>query len=332
MASFSHDVKEEMAHVTLERECCEKSLLAGVLMAAGRLVRQEDHLYCDLHTGHGAVARLVLRLARRFGHSGATWEAQRRARFREHLEYRVRLGPILASRSWTLFRRVALEAYFAEEMTPAASEYPAAFVPRKRCCKRAFLRGAFLAGGSVGHPSRYYHLEWIARDPRLVASLHALLGDLEIPVSVLRRKGHVALYLKDAGSIARSLTWMGATRHLLLFEEVRSVKETRNAVNARVNCETANLERTMRAAVRQVADIRYLQSRIGMAALPPELRQVARARLRFPEASYAELGKRLQPRLSKLSVSRCLQRLQKMAFRLRPPEEEPPHQPKETSQ
>jgi len=335
--SFPEDTRNELARGVPERDCCQRALLLGILMGQARLEGDEGGtspflpslgeaarvggqapLTVRLETPSNALVRLLLRLLRRFGAPPMRWQARRCLRFREQLRYHVRIGPLPHPQE--LFAPLGLQPHAgasgAGEVWRACEMNPPLI--KRRCCKRAYLRGAFLAGGSVGHPSQYYHLEWVARSALHLEVLIDICNDLDLKVAHLRRRYHEVLYLKGAPEIARALTLMGATRSLLYLEEVRAVKETKNQVRRRVNCETANLARTMQAAVRQVAEIRLLQARIGLKALPDPLRAVARLRLRHPEASLAELGRRLDPPMTKVAVSRCLRRLAEMAQGLRP--------------
>lgn len=334
--SFPEDTRNELARGVPERDCCQRALLLGILMGQARLEADEagrspilpssagsaqvcEHgqsptlLTIRVETASNALVRLLLRLLRRFGDPPMRWQARRSLRFRDQLRYHVRIGPLPHPEE--LLGPLGLEPQGspsgAGEVWRACEKNPPRL--KRRCCKRAYLRGAFLAGGSVGHPSQYYHLEWVARSALHLEVLIDVCNDLDLKVGHLRRRHHEVLYLKGAPDIARALTLMGATRSLLYLEEVRAVKETKNQVHRRVNCETANLARTTRAAVRQVAEIRLLQARIGLKALPDPLRTVARLRLRHPDASLAELGRHLDPPMTKVAVSRCLKRLADMA-------------------
>lgn len=340
--SFSNDVKLELAHVVVEKACCQRSLLAGIVLGQGRLGEREGVPCCTLDITNAAGVRLVLRLARSFGNPRVVWEKLSAARFREESRYRIYLTsvphlafleaigisrtpeasappPRVAEDAADSKNVEGSEAVVRPEPLRRAGEiwrgYEYAEI-RKRCCKRAFVRGAFLVGGSVGHPSRYYHLEWISRSRLFEDVLVTFLDDLELPVNALARKHHVAFYLKGANDIARALTVMGATQSLLYLEEVRAVKETKNIVHRRVNCETANLERTSEAAARQAADIRCIAEHLGLVSLPEELRRLARLRLKYPEASYTELGKRMSPGWTKVAVSRAMVRLEQLAGQL----------------
>lgn len=299
--SFSQQLKDDLARDLPERDCCQRTLLAAILMAGGELVGLEPLLACHLRTASAVCVRLVLRLSRRFDGPPATWDAERTRQLRAGTRYTVRLGPPMSRR---FLSRLGLPLEEGGRWSP--SEYSSA---RRRCCKRAFAQGAFLVGGSVEDPRRAYHLEWTVRNDDFGALLTRILNELEMPVRSLRRRYHAALYVKAAEKVSRALSLMGATQGLLVLEEIRAVKETKNLVHRRVNCETANLARLTGVAVEQVSHLRRLEQELGLRRLPADLRPLARVRLRLPEASYKELGRALDPPLTKASIGRKLQRL-----------------------
>jgi DNA-binding protein WhiA len=304
--SFSQGVKDELARDLPERHCCQRSLFASILLAASELIVPVPGVaaQCVLELSSASAVRLVLRLTRRFEGPPTTWEAVRTRRLGVGTRYRVRLGAPLTPLGRRFLNRIGLQP--GEGARFDASEYSPA---RRRCCRRAFAQGAFLVGGSVEDPHRAYHLEWTLRDEALATLLAGTLQEMELPVRRISRRYHAALYLKAANDVGRALTLMGATRGLLVLEEIRAVKETKNLIHRRVNCETANLARLSEAAGEQVALLRRLELESGFRRLPAELRPLARARLRLPEASYQELGRALDPPLTKASIGRRLQRL-----------------------
>lgn len=306
--SFSQSVKDELARDLPERRCCCRALLAGLLMAGSDIVGLEPLSQCVLETTSAASIRLVLRLARLFDAPPATWEATRTRRLRVGTRYTLRIGPAPAGPSRRFAQRLGLRPR-TDGRWNAAAYAPA----RRRCCKRAFAQGAFLVSGSVENPHRAYHMEWTVRDSEFATLLSQILTELGLNTRRLRRRYHEALYVKAAGDVARGLTLIGAMRALLELEEIRSVKETKNLVHRRVNCETSNLARLGDAAAEQVNTLRQIDEGPGLRSLPADLRPLARTRLRLPEASYRELGRALDPPLEKAAVGRRLQRLLKIA-------------------
>ncbi|HAN94651.1 MAG TPA: DNA-binding protein WhiA [Firmicutes bacterium] len=189
-------------------------------------------------------------------------------------------------------------------------------IPRKKCCRRAYLRGAFLVSGSITNPERTYHLEFSSEQSRVADKILAALWSLDLEAGLTQRKGSLVVYMKDGGQIASLLGLMGAHSALLHFENVRVMKEMRNQVNRLVNCETANVDKTVKAAVAQLEDIELIDSVIGLEELPPKLREVARLRREHPYASLQELGELMRPKLSKSGVNYRLRQIREKARQL----------------
>jgi DNA-binding protein WhiA len=183
----------------------------------------------------------------------------------------------------------------------------------RSCCRRAYIRGAFLAAGSVNDPEKSYHLEIVCQDERVAHFLAELLESFEISAKITLRKKYHVLYVKDGTKIVEMLNVMGAHVGLMDFENMRILKEMRNSVNRKVNCETANIGKTVTAAQRQIDEIRYLMSIDAYKQLPTELKEMAQLRISHPEATLEELGKLCDPQLGKSGVNHRLRRLSRMA-------------------
>ncbi|MCR5828747.1 MAG: DNA-binding protein WhiA [Lachnospiraceae bacterium] len=194
---------------------------------------------------------------------------------------------------------------------------PGMMVCTQTCCKRAFVRGAFLACGSLSNPEKDYHLEFVLKNEAQAEMLKEVLASLSVEVgTVMRKKAHV-LYVKDSEIIAMLLTLADAHVALMELENIRIVKEVRNDVNRRVNCETANIEKTVRAASKQVEDIRFLASQPGFDELPEELKMTAGLRLEHPEVSLSELAELYPASVSRSGINHRLRKLCDMAEKLR---------------
>lgn len=186
-------------------------------------------------------------------------------------------------------------------------------ITRDSCCKRAFLRGAFLAGGSVSDPEKTYHLEIAAHYRDFASLIRTIINTYALHSKVIRRKGSMVVYLKEGENIVDFLNIIGAHRALLTLENIRILKEMRNNVNRLVNCETANLDKTVNASVRQISNIKYIQQHIGLETLPENLKEIAVMRLKHTDASLRELGDMLNPPLGKSGVNHRLRKLEKIA-------------------
>ena len=187
----------------------------------------------------------------------------------------------------------------------------------RSCCKQAFIRGAFIASGSITDPQKGYHFEITCDNLEQVEVLMNILKDFGIePRYILRKKYHV-VYIKDASMIVDILNIMGAYISLMDMENVRILKEMRNSVNRKVNCEAANINKTVNAAVKQMEDIRYIESVKGLSYLPHNLRAVAELRMVEPEMPLKEIGNNLNPPLGKSGVNHRLRKISEIADELR---------------
>lgn len=183
----------------------------------------------------------------------------------------------------------------------------------KSCCRRAYIRGAFLAAGSVSNPEKSYHLEIVCQDERQARFLCELLASFEIDAKTIIRKKYHVLYVKDGTKIVETLNVMGAHVALMDFENMRILKEMRNSVNRKVNCETANIGKTVNAAQRQIEDIRLLMETDEYRDLSSALKEMADLRIAYPEATLKELGELSTPTLGKSGVNHRLRKLSQLA-------------------
>ncbi|HJA94571.1 MAG TPA: DNA-binding protein WhiA [Candidatus Eisenbergiella merdipullorum] len=192
-----------------------------------------------------------------------------------------------------------------------------ALLIKNACCQRAFLRGAFLAAGSMSDPEKSYHLEIVCTNLAQAEQICSILHSFQVEARIVQRKKYRIVYMKDGTGISDFLNIVEAHVSLMTFENYRIVKEMRNSVNRRVNCETANISKTVSASTRQVEDILYLKQKYGLANLPDNLREMAEVRLANPDAPLRELGEYLDPPVGKSGVNHRLRKLSELADRLR---------------
>ncbi len=184
---------------------------------------------------------------------------------------------------------------------------------QKSCCRRAYLRGAFLAAGSVSDPSKSYHFEIACRDEKQAETLTEIMDSFDISLKTILRKNHPVVYLKEGSLIVEALNVMEAHVALMDFENSRILKDMRNSLNRRVNCETANIGKTVTAAVRQTDDIRAVMRMPEYKSLPYGIKQIADLRLKYPDASLKELGEMCDPPIGKSGVNHRLRKLSMLA-------------------
>ena len=190
-------------------------------------------------------------------------------------------------------------------------------VVQQPCCRRAFIRGAFLAAGSMSDPEKSYHFEIVCAAEAMAEQVKELICSFEMDAKIVRRKKVYVVYVKEGSQIVDILNIMEAHVSLMELENVRILKEMRNTVNRKVNCETANINKTVSAAVKQMDDIRYIQAVIGLDGLPDNLREMALVRLERPDATLKELGEALNPPVGKSGVNHRLRKLGILADDLR---------------
>ena len=197
-----------------------------------------------------------------------------------------------------------------------------ALVIQQSCCKRAFVRGAFLASGSISDPRKGYHFEIVCQDEKKAKQLQEIIRSFQIDAKIVLRKKSYVVYVKEGAQIVDMLAVMEANVALMDLENIRILKEMRNTVNRKVNCETANINKTVNAAVKQIEDIKLIESKMGFHNLNEGLAEIAELRLQYPEATLKELGMMLNPQVGKSGVNHRLRKLSSIADELRANKEE----------
>ena len=179
----------------------------------------------------------------------------------------------------------------------------------RQCCRKAYLRAAFLGSGTMSNPEKDYHFEITAGDQSLVRELSRLLEKSDLPVNTYQRKGSTVVYLKSAQQISDAIALMGASNSVFAMEDIRIRKQARGAANRAINCDEHNFQRMLDAADTQVEGIRRYVIVKGMRSLPPALQEIAQKRLDNADLSLAELGQQFEPPLSKSAVNHRMRRL-----------------------
>ncbi len=310
--SFSKKVKHELARLDNADSCCNLVELLSLFQAIGIIRKTPDYRYLiAIETENAAIARKIYKLARGILDVQIEVLVRKRVRLRKNNVYAVRMMPSLKDRKTleTLGIIFTSKGGYRIEWKPS--------ILKSRCCHRAYLRGAFLGCGSVGDPRlRTYHLEMNTKDGIYYKVLCELMRNFGLDPKSYLRNGSYLVYLKESEQIVDFLNIIGAHTALLQFEDVRVHKDMRNKINRIVNCETANLGKTVEAAMKQVEMIRLIDCNIGLKHLSPKLADIARLRLDNPDLSLKELGEISSPPLSKSAVNHRMRRLEKLALRI----------------
>ena len=311
--SFSSKVKNELCRIENKDKCCTLCEISAV-MRLGAVFELNDRGYFDtrINTENAALARRIITDAGRLFDFHPNVVAQKTRKLRGHTVY-------VAEIKGTFATGMALGdmgfLYTNDEGMPVFSDIDE--ITGGDCCEKAYLRGAFLTSGSVSAPDKGYHLEIASANKSEIDRVMTTMISFGINSKQTSRKNHHVCDIKDAEGIADFLNLTGAHKALLEFENVRVLKNVRNNINRVVNFETANLNKTVNASIRQCEDIRFLIRNGGLTGLSEELVQMAEARLEFPEASLEELGSMMDPPIGKSGANHRLAKLSRLAADIR---------------
>lgn len=300
--SFSLNVKNELTGSMPNARHCRIAELAALASLGGELA------------GEGQLV-----ISAEYNHTTARFETLYKKLFGEDISMPSECEVRGRKQTWTLKLNKAETARVYEllKLSPGAPPVAGLKIASMPCCKRAYLRGAFIACGSISNPEKDYHLEFVADDDKRAQLITEAMSFFDIEAKIIHRKQHSVVYLKDGESIVDILNIMEAHVCLMELENIRILKDMRNTVNRRANCEVANIDKTVRAAGRQVEDIIYLRDTIGLDSLNEDLRATAVLRLENPESSLSELGAMHAKPVGRSGVNHRLQKLSDMAARLR---------------
>lgn len=307
--SFSGDVKRELCRLPLDDEGCMRAELAGMLVSSAVIdVSPENRVSFEFRSENAKTAGRLFHICdivcgvkpkitidenKRFGH--------------HHRIYRVSCDDDTEARAVLKDTRILK---FIEK----GSEFKisAVYLSRQRFLK-SYLRGVFLACGSITDPNKDYHLELAGRHRAYLKNMEEILKSYDIHAVFHDRRTTSVLHIKDCDSVIAFLGMIGASRALLKIEDVRIMKEMRNGVNRQINCDMANVDKTMTAAQEQIRAIRVIDKTVGIDSLPENLRELADLRVMNPDASLKELGEMAHPPLGKSAVYRRFEKIKKIA-------------------
>jgi len=304
--SFAGKVREELLEQNGKSKHCQLAELAALFAVCGQVVMEDEGNYVVKFTTENlTVLRKCYMLVRKA----------------------FRIQPDISIRGNHQYILYILDDEEALSLLKAICVFDGALLVAdrlidKQCCKRAFLRGLFMASGSVTDPNSGYHMELMAGNYNRAVKIQELISIFALEAKIVERKKNYIVYLKDGSSIVDFLNIIGAHVSLMEFENVRILKEMRNSINRQVNCETANIKKTVSAAARQTADIQYIYNTIGFGNLTENLADIAKLRLENPEVPLKELGEMLNPPIGKSGVNHRLRKLSEIAESLRKKDED----------
>ena len=317
--SFSGKVKEELLEHYARARHCDIAELSAIVHMAGEFKVGHGGVCClKVHTENLGVARKCFTLLQKTFNISTETRVQQE---NQQTGYFCRIDDpelILRILQGIKFLDQTGSPTSGEESLQDGLRCPVSrLLIRNSCCQRAFLRGAFLAAGSMSNPGKGYHLEIVCSTMERAEQIQSIMKEFELDARIVTRKKNQVVYLKEGSQIVDFLGVVEAGSALMNLENIRIRKEISNNINRKVNCETANIGKTVSAAVKQIEDIRYIETHVGFSQLTEELEETAVCRLRYPEATLKELGEMMNPPVGKSGVNHRLRKLGRIADELR---------------
>ena len=310
--SFSLEIKEELETRIDTAKHCQIAEFAAIMAFCGKVRRRTGGLMgLELTTENEVVRRKVVELAiKAFSASEESFEVEYEGKNNRIINIFINdeklIAKILMAIKWCDDNFTVVEPVFVNHR-----------IIQKEGCKRAFIRGAFLAAGSISDPNKSYHYEIVCEYEEDAVQMQELLKFFNLDAKIIQRKRNYVTYIKEGNNITDVLNIMGAFVSQMKLYNVMILKGMRNDVNRKVNCETANLNKTIEAAVKQIRDIEYVRDTVGLESLSDGLREVAEIRLKNPDMKLKDIGELLNPPVGKSGVNHRLRKISELAQKLR---------------
>lgn len=303
--SFSSDLKKEISTKMEKAEHCRIAELSGVFSLNARLYGDSNIPYIRVKTDVSYMTDIVLKLLR------LLFDFSKSEIMIDEEDGENASVTIIGDRAVIdILTKLKLKVRDTRLETDG-------IILQKDCCKKAFLKGLFLARGSINDPNKSYQLEIVVSSEERKLQLIGILEKFGLEPKSYQRRSHYIVYVKDAESISEILGLLGAVNAYMELENIRIYKDIRNSINREVNCETANISKITEASVKQINDIKLIEEKKGLKSLPAALRELAMVRLENPELSLKELGDIMSPPLGKSGVNHRLRRISEIADSLR---------------
>ncbi len=311
--SFSGEVKEELTkHISASRHC-QLAELSALIHFCGGFKEIDGAVILSFQTENQSVIRKYFTLLEKT--FNISIDVVRETLKKENRNHSY---SFLLEEKKLVYKVLQTVKLLGESNEVLSFHQPAnAMLIKNSCCQRAFLRGAFLAAGSMSDPEKSYHLEIVCTNNMQAVQIRDMIQGFGIDAKIVLRKKYDVVYLKEGQSIADLLNVMEAHVSLMEFENFRIVKEMRNSINRRVNCEAANITKTVNASSKQIEDILFIRDHYGFNNLQDSLREMAEIRLDYPDATLKELGQYLNPPVGKSGVNHRLRKLSELAEKIR---------------
>lgn len=308
--SFSSEIKDEVAKIKVDDYKLILSELAGITPMCGILNFKNNKISMEYITENAPVARRIFTFLRRsFGFNVEVKNVRstqlKKNVFIIYISQDESCRLLLDELKYIKGASVFMINYAPTDLIKTSNE------------KKAYIRGAFMGSGSITDPKKGYHLEFVSENESNAYFLRDVINDFGLNSKVIMRKEKYIIYIKDSEQISDFLSLIGAYNSVLNYENIRVIKEMRNNVNRIVNCETANLNKTVKSSYDQVEDIKLIEKEMGIENLDEDLKVIAKIRLENRSMSLNDIANSLEPKLSKSTVNYRFKKLRRIANKLR---------------
>ena len=310
--SYNSDTKKELTTLATGKKCCQLAQITGFLRFAGS-VTLVGGAGIRVQTDSPAVARLFVQLIKDYFGTKTALSVLEPMQLQRSRQYELRITPDMNSEA--ILRETGILS--VKEGSNFVEHRFDQEIIKKRCCKKAMLRGIFLAAGSITDPAKSYHLEISNDHEEAAADLVKLINSFGLKSKIIQRRGRWVVYLKDGEQIEDFMTIIGLSSQLFKFQNIRITKDMRNTANRIMNCDKANMDKSLAASQRQIADIRFIEQCKGLDFLNAKLRETAVLRLENPEISLDEFRELFDPPLTKSGLNHRLMKISEIARNIR---------------
>lgn len=313
--SFSSNTKNEISRLETSEDCCVLAELSALVRMNGTIQIMGSNKYIlKFRTENAAIARRIFSILKSIYNTNVEVMVRKNRQLKKNNNYLILVNDTGISSN-------ILEDVGFIDGDKTNLLFPSYKVPNRiianRCCKRSYIRGSFLGGGSISNPEKTYHLEFVTNNEEHAKNLSNIINSFSLNSKIVLRKENYVVYIKEGEQIVDVLNIIGAHQALLKFEDIRVLKDVRNNINRIVNCETANLSKTIDASMRQIEQIKLIKEKMGLYKLPDNLQEIAELRLENPDASLKEIGSMLNQPIGKSGVNHRFKKIEKIANELR---------------
>lgn len=313
--SFSSTTKNELSRIPITDDCCALAELAALVRMSGTIqILGMKNFNLKFSTENAAIARRIFTILKMIYTIDIEVMVRRNRQLKKNNNYLI----VINDKSISIKILMDVGFIYEDSNSIFAPHYnmPERLITN-RCCRRSYIRGAFLGGGSISNPEKTYHLEFVTNNEEHALDLSQIINSFGLNSKIVTRKENYVVYIKEGEQIVDLLNIIGAHQALLKLENIRVLKDVRNNINRIVNCETANLGKTIDASMRQIENIEVISKTIGLNKLPKNLRELAELRLEYSDASLKEIGMMLNPPVGKSGVNHRFRKIEEIADKLR---------------